>query len=240
MPRVTIQTMPTGEQGSVLMEFTLVFPIWLLLVLAVMQCSMILSARLVLHYAAFTAARAAVTANDSSNDTDMYNSAIGAARQVCALVLQEESAANRRQIPGWGTLPGSGSVEQLVNIPKSETVTVITRRAVVTRVRYIHRTRTITTTTTTTRAIPIYDRDRALVKIHLDMEYPLVFPLVKAMFGHRLGQTADNAWNPFVSGGPWGNDHTPGPSGQPPAATGMYTISMATDVAMARPFSYKN
>lgn len=229
MPKKTAQPLPAGDQGSVLMEFTLIFPIWLLLVLAVMQCSMILSARLVLHYAAFSAARAAVTANDSTNDTDMYNNALGAARQVCALVLQEESATNRQQIPGWGTLPGSGSVNELVNIPKSETVTV--------RVGGLFKGRSYQTTT---RAIPIYDRDRALVKIHLDMEYPLVFPLVKAMFGHRLGQNAGNAWNPFVSGEIWGNDRTRGTSGQPPAATGMYTITMATDVSMVRPFSYKN
>lgn len=261
MNKKLTQRISAEEKGSVLMEFTLIFPIWLLLVLAIMQCSLILSARLVLQYAAFSAARAAVTSNDTNADADMYNNALGAARQVCALVLQEETANNPRQIPGWGTLRGSGSVDTLVTIPKDETVTVSSGGLFKRR-----RTRT------TTRAIPIFDRDQALVKIHVDMEYPLVFPIVKAIFGHPIGQAATSAWDPFTSntsgssGSTKSSAPTAGNTGQPitysvsvtsaPITTStyivtitsepttptvaMYTISMAAEATMPRPFSYKN
>lgn len=51
----------TSESGTAAVEFALLFPIALMIVLIMIQSAMVLSANLVVHHAGYTAARAAIT-----------------------------------------------------------------------------------------------------------------------------------------------------------------------------------
>ena len=51
----------TSESGTAVVEFALLFPVALMIVLIMIQSAMVLSANLVVHHAGYTAARAAIT-----------------------------------------------------------------------------------------------------------------------------------------------------------------------------------
>ena len=291
------------------MEFVIAFPPWLLLVLGIMQFSMVAIARLVVLYAASAGARAALVAG--SDPKQMQEAAEQAARQVCALVIQvDESSAGRRSIPGWGQLPGSGSVDDLVTVPFQASISpplssptleapqiaekIADRKPIVmasllpipsfksfhcmTKRRWLLKapppppsekplevppSSSITEVSVdltpisppaspvATGAIYIEDKknlpppeiwndDDMLLHIRVEMEFPLIIPLVNALIGHRKNQKR-LYWNPFASGGLWGNKTAGGDGGRISGydnTSGLYYISLSSDVQMVRPFNY--
>ena len=93
--------------GSVMLEFVLAFPIILTLLLGCMQIAHIWLARQVVCYAAFCAARSALVCKEG----EFKHAAQQAGEQVCAwIVIGQAAGETEKQIPGWGTIPGSGAV----------------------------------------------------------------------------------------------------------------------------------
>lgn len=280
------------------MEFVIAFPPWLLLVLGIMQFSMVAIARLVVFYAAHAGARAAIVAG--SDLGKMQAAAEQAARQVCALVLQvETSSAKRRSIPGWGELPGSGSVDVLVTTPalaaigeflpepapksqallaspKYMTASIVPSHMDVFSVggMWRRRRRRFLQESTPPPAVQppvpslpelelpgddvlrsdstalyiedklaspppaIWNEEDALVQVRVEMEFPLIIPVVNALIGHRLNKQR-LYWNPFAEGGIWGDSSGGSQGGRisgVDTGSGSYYISLIADVQMVSPF----
>lgn len=285
----------SDRSGTVLMEFVIAFPPWLLLILGIMQFSMVAIARLVVLYAAHAGARAALVAGNDS--VKMQVAAEKAARQVCALVLQvEEASAGRRTIPGWGALPGSGSVDALVKVPVLVSVgrplvepfseepelgkpMLMTASLFPWRMYAGSRSRRVfgfkgpsppppvappvvepppPVPTPDPPAVEpvdggalyiedklvlsppeIWNGEEQLLHVRVEMEFPLIMPLVNALIGHRLNQQR-LYWNPFAGGGIWGNSSGGSQGGRISGfdtGTGSYYISLISDVQMVRPFT---
>jgi len=90
--------------GAVMLEFIVSFPIILMLILGAIQIAHVWLARVVVHYAAYCAARTAMV----SMDNEYLPAARNAAEQVLSWVhVGQESG---RTVPGWGNIPGSGGV----------------------------------------------------------------------------------------------------------------------------------
>jgi len=88
-----------GASGTVLMEFIMAFPIVLTLMLAVVQFAHICIARQVVHYAAYSAARAAMVTTEAEAPTAATN----AAARICSSITLSESIADyndRVNFPG--------------------------------------------------------------------------------------------------------------------------------------------
>jgi hypothetical protein len=268
------------------MEFVIAFPPWLLLILGIMQFSMVAIARLVVLYAAHAGARAAIVAG--SDPAKMQAAAENAARQVCALVLQvETSSAKRRSIPGWGDLPGSGSVDDLVTVPVLVSVggflpepapetpalpafpTLVTASMfpwsmnVASKPQRIYCFNSSPSTPTVNPPAPpppkvkhgdgtaiyiedklassppeIWNEEDALVHVRVEMEFPLIIPVIDVLVGHRLNQQR-LYWNPFADDGIWGNRSGGSQGGRisgSDAGDGSYYISLTADVQMVSPF----
>lgn len=95
------------KRGSVLLEFVLAAPILLALVFLCLQVSHVWVARLVTQYAAYSAARTAVTAHPS----EYVQAGQQAAEQVCAwVVMGHPMGSTEKTIPGWGSIPGTGAI----------------------------------------------------------------------------------------------------------------------------------
>jgi hypothetical protein len=91
-----------GASGTVLMEFIMAFPIVLTLMLAVVQFAHICIARQVVHYAAYSAARAAMV----TTEAEAPAAATNAAARICSSITLSESPAeyfNRVNIVNAGT-----------------------------------------------------------------------------------------------------------------------------------------
>lgn len=95
----------SGRTGAVMMEFVISFPLILMLILGAVQLSHLWVARVVVHYAAYCAARTAIV----SGHLEYLPAAETAAEQVCAWINVGDK--NGVDIPGWGNIPGSGGVE---------------------------------------------------------------------------------------------------------------------------------
>ena len=99
-----------------MLEFVLAFPLVLLLILGAIQVSHMWVARLVVQYAAYSAARAALVCSEQDNEYSRFTdgSAKGperAAERVCAwVVMGEKPTEPDTTVPGWGDVPGSGAV----------------------------------------------------------------------------------------------------------------------------------
>lgn len=93
--------MDVARSGAVMLEFVVVFPIVLVLVFGCIQFAQIWTARMVVHYAAFCAARAALVCEESQYPTVPLQ----AARQVCLLVNVDPDpaavGAEVRATPKW-------------------------------------------------------------------------------------------------------------------------------------------
>lgn len=99
--------------GSVLVEFVFAFPLMLALLFACMQIAHIWTARLVVYYAASAAARTLVTAHES----EYQAAAQQAAEQVLAwTVIGQAFGEPQKLLPGWGAIPGSGSIERKTRV----------------------------------------------------------------------------------------------------------------------------
>jgi len=90
-----------------MLEFVIAFPLVLTLILACMQFAHIWMGKQVVHYAAFCAARAALVCEKG----EYQKAGQQAAEQVCAWVVNGMTLGEvDKQIPVWGTIPGSGGV----------------------------------------------------------------------------------------------------------------------------------
>jgi len=102
-----------GCRGSVMLEFVLAFPLVLTLIFGAAQLAHIWIARQVVVYAAYAAARAALVCHES----EWKKAGQQAAEQVCAWVVIGQAAGEpRKRIPGWGAIPGSGSVARKTQV----------------------------------------------------------------------------------------------------------------------------
>jgi hypothetical protein len=103
--------------GSAMMEFVLVMPLLFVMIMGVLQVAHIWMARQVVHYAAYCAARSTLTANhDLMRDQSV---ATDAALRVCAwIAFDDDGGAGQdvTEIPGWGTIPFSGSVKKRTRV----------------------------------------------------------------------------------------------------------------------------
>lgn len=84
------------EKGSAMLEFVLIMPIMFVMIMTVMQLAHIWMARQVVKYAAYCAARAALT----SNKVTAHAHARDAAKQVCAWITFSENAEDLEKIAG--------------------------------------------------------------------------------------------------------------------------------------------
>lgn len=98
-----------------MLEFLVCFPVILMLILGAIQIAHVWLARIVVHYAAYCAARTALV----SMDTEYLPAAQTAAEQILSWVHVGEEAG--RTVPGWGNIPGSGGVHADTTVTISET-----------------------------------------------------------------------------------------------------------------------
>jgi Flp pilus assembly protein TadG len=96
---------PRRRRGSVLMECTLVMPLLFMLIMGVCQMAHLLTARLMLRYASFCAARAVLV----SHDSEAQAHATDAAQKVMGWLglYAPGSGAEAIAIDGWGNVPDS-------------------------------------------------------------------------------------------------------------------------------------
>ena len=104
------------KRGSILAETVLVMPLLLLLIFGVIQFALIWTAKQMTAYAAFCAARAIMVVPDrvSENGNEKEYAAKCAAKVALswfALADDPNEHGRRVQIPGWGAVFGSGSLD---------------------------------------------------------------------------------------------------------------------------------
>jgi hypothetical protein len=102
--------------GSAMMEFVLVMPLLFVMIMGVLQIAHIWMARQVVHYAAYCAARSTLTANHVQFRDQSV--ATAAALRVCAWIAFDDGEGSTQdvEIPGWGTIPFSGSVKKRTRV----------------------------------------------------------------------------------------------------------------------------
>lgn len=104
------------RKGSMLLECGLALPMVFVLVLAVVQFAQIWTARHVLAYAAYCAARATL----SARPLQQMERARAAAEDVCSWVnpsgLPGAADDARVEVPGWGEIPGSDSIAERIDV----------------------------------------------------------------------------------------------------------------------------
>lgn len=101
------------KRGSILMEFVLVAPLVVLLVSMILQFAHIWTARQVVAYAAYCATRATIVVPKA----EKQDAAQKAAELACAwMSLAGFKGGKEVEIPGWGTIPGSDSVDSRVSV----------------------------------------------------------------------------------------------------------------------------
>jgi len=89
-----------GERGQVVVEYAIVFPIQLLVTLAIIQIAHIFVAKSLVSYAAFCGARAALVDEDAEDAAAIAMSGVAG---TAGAELEENIT-----VPGWGELPRSG------------------------------------------------------------------------------------------------------------------------------------
>lgn len=92
-----------SENGQVVVEYAIVFPIQLLVTLAIIQLAHIFVAKHVVSYAAFCGARAAVVGEDADD---------AAAVALSAIAGTTGATAPNIEIPGWGEMRRSGAARE--------------------------------------------------------------------------------------------------------------------------------
>ena len=90
-----------NERGQVVVEYAIVFPIQLLITLAIIQLAEVFVAKQVVSYAAFCGARAQIVGENPTEAACLPLAAV-------AGVTGAESEPNIT-LPGWGELRGSGA-----------------------------------------------------------------------------------------------------------------------------------
>ena len=102
----------TSRSGQALVEYAIVFPLQLMLTLALIQLAHLFVAKQILDYAAFCGARAALVGLE-------YEDAQKAAAIPISRIAGPSgvSGDNPIDIPGWGTLRGSGAAVEKTSAP---------------------------------------------------------------------------------------------------------------------------
>lgn len=124
------------RKGSILLEFVFGFPLVLMLIMAVFQFAQIEIARLVVHYAAYCGARAALVHQDGT--AEAATAAARAAERVCAWITFDDDPAapgTAIVVPGWGAVPSSEATARKT----VTTCTLVTDPASAVRVQVTHR-----------------------------------------------------------------------------------------------------
>lgn len=114
-----------SEDGTALMECALVMPLLVFLIFMLIQLSLVCMARQVVHYAAYSAARATLVYHPNEfggmvgEEFVFYEKrgvAFQAACQALAWVAQVGGGDAKIAVPDWGELPASGFIRQQVSI----------------------------------------------------------------------------------------------------------------------------
>ena len=115
------------------MEFVLVMPIFVFTIFGIIQLALVCMAKQLTHYAAYSAARAAIVYNpkdyiNSNNVFFMYDGVVHRAAYTALATMGhmpkvENSSKNTErfeyeplEVPGWGKIPGSGYIANQVTI----------------------------------------------------------------------------------------------------------------------------
>lgn len=107
------------RRGSVLMEAAVCLPVLLVMILGCMQIAHIWFARQVVQYAAYASARTLLVTPDQdyAKAVQVGGEAWKAAANVCSWVaLSQPQGAGKFEIPGWGGVPGSGGLEEKLEL----------------------------------------------------------------------------------------------------------------------------
>ena len=96
--------------GSILAETVLVMPLLLLLIFGIIQFAQIWMARQFVVYAAACAARAMTVVQPSEQADAADKAAKLALSWLCLAETDSERAGDGVEVPGWGRIPGSGSI----------------------------------------------------------------------------------------------------------------------------------
>jgi Flp pilus assembly protein TadG len=105
-----------GASGTVLMEFIMAFPIVLTLMLAVVQFAHICIARQVVHYAAYSAARAAMV----TTEVEAPDDAKEAAARICSAITLSESLVDYN-----ARTSAAGGDKQAFNAARNKTIVTV-------------------------------------------------------------------------------------------------------------------
>ena len=166
------------DEGQVMVEFALAFPLVLFVSMSIIQIALIYVARMQVHAATFSACRAVVAEiggpfNEAQNNARAKDAA---AILLAPLSVADSNAGNDTlNIPGWGAIKGWGNARNLITIEEIQNYSANSSRG----------------------------RDITLV---LSYEYPLVIPGVNFLFyeetqgntGYKSGQDATQ-WLAFDS-----------------------------------------
>lgn len=102
-----------ASEGSMMMEFVIAFPVLIALFFAVAQITQIWMARCVVYYGAKCSARSLLVAHEDEYEKCAKNAACAVLKVIA---LSQPSGAEEEIIPGWGKVPGSGSVEDKTRV----------------------------------------------------------------------------------------------------------------------------
>jgi len=109
------------ERAQAIVEYAIVFPIQLLVTLAIIQLAYIFVAKQVLEYGAFCAARSALVASSedwNNNPAKVQDDAKKAAVIPIAAIAGPSgvTTSDMIDIPGWGTLQNSGAAAEKTQV----------------------------------------------------------------------------------------------------------------------------
>ena len=102
----------TANRGSALMEFVIVMPMLIVLLMLVLQFALVWIAREQTAYAAYCAARSSL----SYNPVEQQSAAENAAYLALSWVNGASAGGGSSQIPGWGNIPNSGGMRNWVRV----------------------------------------------------------------------------------------------------------------------------
>ena len=108
-----------GENGSMLIEAVVCIPVLLVMILGAMQIAHIWFARQVVQDAAYSSARVLLSTPDQDCEKAVKpnGAAWRAAANVCSwIALSQPEGSQGYEIPGWGAVPGSGGMEQKLEL----------------------------------------------------------------------------------------------------------------------------
>ena len=164
----------TDENGTALMEFVLVMPLFVFMIFCIIQLSLVCIAKQMVHYAAFSAARAAIVYNpaDYSYEDGQFMMSSGPVHRAACTALAtmgqlpsgNSDSADPLIIPGWGPVPGSGFLTTMPQVAIDDRNSCILK-------------------------------DVPAVKVTVQFLYPLTIPVAGPIISYfHLGGKAEGNW----------------------------------------------